>query len=562
MNVGDKMEHLKRYNEWKAYESLDEALKKELNELSDDDIKEAFYRDLEFGTGGLRGLMGVGTNRINLYTIRRATLGFANYLLGEKIDGGVAISYDNRKDSRVFAIESAKVLAYCGIKSYVYRNLRPTPMLSYAVRHFDCAGGIMITASHNPKEYNGYKAYDKTGAQLNPHDANRVVEEILKIENIFDVKTLENDLIHYIEDDFDWIYLEDVKKIAVNSEELRSVKIAYSPLHGTGGPIIPKFLTKMGYDLNIYTPQLMVDPTFSKTRSSNPEEALAFEYSIEYAKEIKADIVMVTDPDADRLGIAVKHNNEFMLLTGNQTAAIELFYLLDEKKKRDLLPKKGFVYTTNVTTDLIPRIAKSYGMDVVTTLTGFKFIGEQAEKNKDVGAYMFGCEESYGSLVLDFVRDKDAVQAVYLLAEISNVMKNRGMTLIDYLEHIYKIYGYYVEYTQSITLKGISGVEKIDKIMEYYRANPPVLHQKKLLYMDDVLKGIHVEDEKETKLDYPTSNVLKYVYENDTWIVFRPSGTEPKIKIYYGTKHKSIADAKAFIDGINQKIKQDIERIE
>ena len=562
MNVGDKMEHLKRYNEWKAYESLDEALKKELNELSDDDIKEAFYRDLEFGTGGLRGLMGVGTNRINLYTIRRATLGFANYLLGEKIDGGVAISYDNRKDSRVFAIESAKVLAYCGIKSYVYRNLRPTPMLSYAVRHFDCAGGIMITASHNPKEYNGYKAYDKTGAQLNPHDANRVVEEILKIENIFDVKTLENDLIHYIEDDFDSIYLEDVKKIAVNSEELRSVKIAYSPLHGTGGPIIPKFLTKMGYDLNIYTPQLMVDPTFSKTRSSNPEEALAFEYSIEYAKEIKADIVMVTDPDADRLGIAVKHNNEFMLLTGNQTAAIELFYLLDEKKKRDLLPKKGFVYTTNVTTDLIPRIAKSYGMDVVTTLTGFKFIGEQAEKNKDVGAYMFGCEESYGSLVLDFVRDKDAVQAVYLLAEISNVMKNRGMTLIDYLEHIYKIYGYYVEYTQSITLKGISGVEKIDKIMEYYRANPPVLHQKKLLYMDDVLKGIHVEDEKETKLDYPTSNVLKYVYENDTWIVFRPSGTEPKIKIYYGTKHKSIADAKAFIDGINQKIKQDIERIE
>jgi phosphoglucomutase len=562
MNVGDKMEHLKRYNEWKAYESLDEALKKELNELSDDDIKEAFYRDLEFGTGGLRGLMGVGTNRINLYTIRRATLGFANYLLGEKIDGGVAISYDNRKDSRVFAIESAKVLAYCGIKSYVYRNLRPTPMLSYAVRHFDCAGGIMITASHNPKEYNGYKAYDKTGAQLNPHDANRVVEEILKIENIFDVKTLENDLIHYIEDDFDWIYLEDVKKIAVNSEELRSVKIAYSPLHGTGGPIIPKFLTNMGYDLNIYIPQLMVDPTFSKTRSSNPEEALAFEYSIEYAKEIKADIVMVTDPDADRLGIAVKHNNEFMLLTGNQTAAIELFYLLDEKKKRDLLPKKGFVYTTNVTTDLIPRIAKSYGMDVVTTLTGFKFIGEQAEKNKDVGAYMFGCEESYGSLVLDFVRDKDAVQAVYLLAEISNVMKNRGMTLIDYLEHIYKIYGYYVEYTQSITLKGISGVEKIDKIMEYYRANPPVLHQKKLLYMDDVLKGIHVEDEEETKLDYPTSNVLKYVYENDTWIVFRPSGTEPKIKIYYGTKHKSIADAKAFIDGINQKIKQDIERIE
>lgn len=562
MKIGDNMEHLKRYNEWKAYEGLDEGLKKELNELSDDGIKEAFYRDLEFGTGGLRGIMGVGTNRINLYTIRRATLGFAHFILDEKIQGGVAISYDNRKDSRLFAIESAKVLAACGIKSYVYRNLRPTPMLSYAVRYFDCAGGIMITASHNPKEYNGYKAYDKTGAQLNPHDANRVIEEILKIDNIFDVKTIENDLIHYIEGDFDWIYLEDVKKIAVNPEELRNVKIAYSPLHGTGGPIIPKFLAKMGYDLNVYSPQLIVDPTFSKTKSSNPEEALAFENSIEYAKEINADIVTVTDPDADRLGIAVKHEGEFKLLTGNQTAVIELFYLLDEKKKRDLLPNKGFVYTTNVTTDLIPRIATSFHMDVVTTLTGFKFIGEQAEKNKSLGQYMFGCEESYGSLILDFVRDKDAVQAVYLLAEISNVMKNRGLTLIDYLDRIYQKYGYYVEYTQSITLKGISGVEKITKIMDYYRLNPPVLHQKKLLYFDDILKGVSTQDGIQTKLDYPTSNVLKYVYENDTWIVFRPSGTEPKIKIYYGTKGKSTQEAKAFIDGINQKIKQDIERIE
>lgn len=562
MSLGDIMEHLKRYNEWKAYEGLDLTLKNELNELSEDDIKEAFYRDLEFGTGGLRGIMGVGTNRINLYTIRRATLGFANFILNEKIEGGVAISYDNRKDSTLFAIESAKVLAACGIKSYIYENLRPTPMLSYAVRHFNCAGGIMITASHNPKEYNGYKAYDKTGAQLNPHDANRVIEEILKIDNIFDVKTVENDLITYIHDDFDWIYLEDVKKVAVNPEELRSVKIAYSPLHGTGGPIIPKFLTKMGYDINVYSPQLIVDPTFSKTKSSNPEEALAFEHSIEYAKEIKADIIMVTDPDADRLGIAVKHEGEFKLLTGNQTAAIELFYLLDEKKKRDLLPEKGFVYTTNVTTDLIPRIASFYHMDVVTTLTGFKFIGEQAEKNQKIGEYMFGCEESYGSLILDFVRDKDAVQAVYLLAEISNVIKNRKMTLIDYLDHIYQTFGYYYEYTQSITLKGISGVEKISKIMDYYRLNPPLLHQKKLLYVDDVLKGVRVKGGVVMELDYPTSNVLKYVYENDTWIVFRPSGTEPKIKIYYGTKGKSMSDAKAFVDGINQKIKQDIERIE
>lgn len=562
MNMGDMMEYINRYNEWKAYESLDEHLKEELQRLTDDEIKEAFYRDLEFGTGGLRGIMGVGTNRINLYTIRRATLGFANYILDEKIQGGVAISYDNRKDSRLFAIESAKVLAAQGIKSYLYRNLRPTPMLSYLVRHFDCAGGIMITASHNPKEYNGYKAYDKTGAQLNPHDANRVIEEILKIEHIFDVKTVENDLITYIEDDFDEVYLNHVEKIAIHKDEPKHIKIAYSPLHGTGGPIIPKFLTKMGYDINVYAPQLMVDPTFSQTKSSNPEEALAFEHSIHYAKEIHADIVMVTDPDADRLGIAVKHEDQFHLLTGNQTAAIELFYILDEKKKLGLLPQKGFVYTTNVTTDLIPRIATSYHMDVVTTLTGFKFIGEQAEKNQNIGEYMFGCEESYGSLIRDFVRDKDAVQAVYILAEISNVLKNRGMTLIDYLESIYQTYGYYYEYTQSITLKGISGVEKISKIMDYYRQNPPVLHQKKLIYYDDILKGVSVKDGIETSLDYPVSNVLKYVYENDTWIVFRPSGTEPKIKIYYGTKHRSMADAKAFVDGINQKIKQDIDRIE
>lgn len=562
MKMGDNMEHLKRYETWMAYEGLDVELKKELNELSEDQIKEAFYRDLEFGTGGLRGIMGVGTNRINLYTIRRATLGFANYIMDEKISGGVAISYDNRKDSKRFALESAKVLAACGIKSYIYRELRPTPMLSYLVRHFKCAGGIMITASHNPKEYNGYKAYDKTGAQLNPHDADRVVSEILKIDDIFNVKTVDNELIQYIEEDFDWVYLEDVKKIAINKDELRSVKIAYSPLHGAGGPIIPKFLEKMGYDIHVYAPQLMVDPTFSKTRSSNPEEALAFENSIQYAKEIKADIVMITDPDADRLGIAVKHGNEYHLLTGNQTAVIELFYLLDEKKKRDLLPKKGFVYTTNVTTELINRIAESFHMDVVTTLTGFKFIGEQAEKNQRIAPYMFGCEESYGSLILDFVRDKDAVQAVYLLAEISNVLKNRGLTVIDYLEKIYQMYGYYYEFTQSITLKGISGVEKMNKIMEYYRLNPPVLHQKSLIYFDDVYRQVRVENGVSTPLSYPQSNVLKYVYEQDTWIVFRPSGTEPKIKIYYGTKAKSMEDAKIFVEAINTKIKQDIDRIE
>ena len=562
MVLGDMMDYMKQYMNWKNQENLDPHLKEELNKLTDEGIKEAFYRDLEFGTGGLRGIMGVGTNRINLYTIRRATLGFSRHLKKKNVSHmGVAISYDNRKDSRLFALESAKVLAHEGIKSYVFEDLRPTPMLSFLVRHYQCGGGIMITASHNPKEYNGYKAYDHTGAQLNLVDAQDVIDEILKIEDIFSVKTLDSNLIQMVNRELDDLYLKEVEKISVNHGEVRSIKIAYSPLHGTGGTVIPKFLEKKGYDIHTYTPQLIVDPDFSMTKSSNPEEALAFEDTITFAKEIKADLVMVTDPDADRLGIAVYHKGNYQLLTGNQTAAIELFYLLDEKKKRDLLPDKGFVYTTIVTTELIPVIAKSFKMDVVTTLTGFKFIGEKAEENKDVGPYMFGCEESYGSLISDFVRDKDAVQAVYILAEIGNVLKNRGLTLIDYLNQIYRIYGSYYEFTQSITLKGISGSEKIERIMTYYRNHPPKLSNRILQSFEDMKVGICKKDGIESKIDLPKSDVLKYVYDQDTWLVFRPSGTEPKIKIYYGAKANTMDEAKNYIYMLNEKIKHEIENL-
>lgn len=554
------MTYKENYNFWLEQKDLDANLKTELLQLNEEQIKEVFYMDLGFGTGGMRGLMGVGTNRINLYTIRRATLGFARYLKKHQIKGGIVIAYDNRMYSKEFALQSAMVLAAEGIESYLFDTLRPTPMLSYAVRYFYGAGGIMITASHNPKEYNGYKAYDATGAQLSPAVADLVIAEISKIKNPFEIKFVENDFIHRIDASFDQIYLSDVETIKIHDLD-KKVKIVYSPLHGCGGTVIPKFMKAQGYDLNPYEPQMIVDPLFSNTSSSNPEEAIAFEKTIAYAKEIDADIVMITDPDADRLGIAIKHQNEYKLLTGNQTAAIELYYILSEKKKNQTLPKQGNVYTTNVTTNLIDAIAKSYNMDVVTTLTGFKFIGEQAEFFKDKIPYIFGCEESYGSLVKDFVRDKDAVQAVYILSEIANFLKLQNKTMVDYLEEIYQKYGYYYEFTKSIMLKGMSGLEKINQIMDHFRENPPVLKDKKLISYDDIEKGIHVEGNHIDQLNYPKSNVLKYDFEDDTWIVFRPSGTEPKIKLYYGTKQSSMTDAEDYINRISEQMLKEIESL-
>lgn len=554
------MSYEKRYQFWLNQKDLDPKLLEELIELNEEQIEEVFYNDLSFGTGGLRGLMGVGTNRVNVYTIRKATLGFANYLIKNGKTGGVAIAYDNRHYSKEFAKEAAMVLAAQGIKSYLYENLRPTPMLSFAVRYFKASGGIMITASHNPKTYNGYKAYNETGAQLSPFEAEQVIDEVSLIENPFEIDYIDNDLIQYIDSSLDAIYLNEVEKISILDVK-KDLKIVYSPLHGTGGPIIPSFLKDKGYDVYPYEPQMIVDPSFSNTKSSNPEEIEAYEETIRYAKEINAEVIMITDPDADRLGIAVKHNNTYELLSGNQTAVIELYYILSEKKKKGELPQSGFVYKTNVTSDLIEVIAKSYGMQVETTLTGFKFIGEKAELNKNKGTYMFGAEESYGSLVSDFVRDKDAVQAVYLLSEIANFCKMRKMTLIDYLNEIYAKFGYYFEYTKSITLLGLSGLEKINLLMKHFRENPPKIKGKKLLSYDDIDAGIHIENGLETKLDYPKSNVLKYYYEDHTWIVFRPSGTEPKIKIYFGTKGKSMNEAMSYIQILSEQIKLEIESL-
>jgi phosphoglucomutase len=554
------MSYEKKYQFWLNQKDLDSTLLKELIELNEEQIQEVFFNDLSFGTGGLRGLMGAGTNRVNVYTIRKASKGFANYINHHQIKGGVAISYDNRHYSQKFAKEAAMVLASAGIPSYLFEEMRPTPMLSFAVRHFKCAGGIMITASHNPKEYNGYKVYDQTGAQVNLETAEKIIKEIDAVENPFEIDILDNELIHTIDASFDHIYLKEVKKISLTPKDPQ-VKIVYSPLHGTGGTVIPGLLKEAGYDIYPYLPQMIADPNFSNTLSSNPEEEKAYVETIKYAKEIDADLIMITDPDADRLGIAVKHQGEYVLLNGNQTAALELFYILSERRKKNMLPPNGVVYKTIVTTDLIDQIAMSFNIPTQKTLTGFKFIGEKAEKNKHKMTYLFGCEESYGSLISDFVRDKDAVQACYMLAEMTNYTSHIHMTLIDYLNHIYQAYGYYYEYTKSITLPGLSGLDKINQLMAHFRNHPPVIENKGLLSFDDFESGLKTTNNQQTKLDLPASNVLKYYYEDHTWIVFRPSGTEPKIKIYFQTVSSSIEEAKTFIDGVLKQLMKEINAL-
>lgn len=552
------MTYQEQFNFWNK-QNLPDTLRKEIDHLSEIEKQDAFYKNLGFGTGGMRGLMGVGTNRINIFTIRRATLGFARFMKKHGLQNGVAISYDNRTDSKVFAFEAAKVLAHEHIQSYVFNELRPTPMLSFAVRQLKCDGGIMVTASHNPKAYNGFKAYDKTGAQVSPKDADEIIAEVEKITNPFIIETTDNEDIKIIEKTFDDIYLKLVKEITINDDP-KDLKIVYSPLHGTGGTVIPKLLKDASYDVHPYAPQMKVDPAFSETASSNPEEPQAYDKTIAYAQEIGADIVMVTDPDADRLGIAVKHDNNFIRLTGNQTASLELFYILSHLKDKQQLPNDGHVYTTNVTTNLIKRIAEDFNQIVITTLTGFKFIGEQAEIYKDKNPYLFGAEESYGSLIADFVRDKDAVQAVYMLAEMANHLKQEGLTLIDYLNQVYEHYGAYYEYTHALTLKGSKGVEMIEGIVDHFRHHPPMFGLNLLSY-DDILNGFSVVDGIKEKSHLPRLNVMKYTYEEDTWIVFRPSGTEPKLKVYFGTKKKTIEEAKAYIKRLDQKIFDEINNI-
>ncbi|WP_025724658.1 phospho-sugar mutase [Acholeplasma granularum] len=544
------MTYQDKYNLWLNEESLTIDEKQTLLKMSEKEKEESFYQELSFGTGGIRGILGLGPNRINQYTIKKVTLGLVKYLKKTNQLNGVAIAYDNRFGSYEFAYEAAKVLAYNGMKSYIYKALRPTPMLSFLVRHFKTSAGIMLTASHNPKEYNGFKAYNSTGAQLSTEESNEMIKQIQTIDSPFNIKSVDNDLINWIDESLDPLYLNEVEKIAIQNDK-KIVKIVYSPLHGTGGTVIPRLLTKNGYNVTPVKEQMIPDPSFSHTKSSNPEDKIAFESSIKLANQIDADVIFITDPDADRLGVCVKHNGEFITLNGNQTASLVLYYILSKKHNQ-----KGIVYTTIVTTTLIKKIAESYNMLVGETLTGFKFIGEQAEKNKDKYPFIFGCEESYGSLVSDFVRDKDAVQAVYILAEIANTLKLENKTMIDYLEEIYQKYGYFREDTISLSFKGIEGLKRIDEITSYFRENDLILNGFEVREKIDYINGyINPHD-----IILPPSNVIKFLSE-EGYVIFRPSGTEPKLKIYLSIKKNSLEESNLALEKLKSKVLELIEKI-
>ena len=556
------MGYLEKAKVWKDFKGLEPNLKKELDSMDDNQLKEAFTDDLEFGTGGLRGILGAGTNRMNIYIVMKATLGFGRYLLKQSsVAGarGVAISHDNRHQSVEFARASAEVLATLGFRVFLFEALRPTPELSYAVRNFKCIGGIMITASHNPKEYNGYKIYDETGCQLVPAEADKVIAEIEKIDNYFEIDSSKNhELIYYIGEDVDKKYIADVKKIVLRPNLKKDFKLVYTPLHGTGQVFAPQVLKSVGYDVYPLACQMTCDPDFSGVKTSNPENKEAYDEAIEYAKQIGANIVLATDPDADRLGIAVLHNGEYILFTGNQTASLVFDYICKTRKELGTLPKDGYMFTTNVSSTLPIAIAKKYGLKVEITLTGFKFIGEKAREMEQTkrGTYVFGFEESYGCLISDCVRDKDSIQAILMLCETAAYYREKGMDLYEALESIYKEYGYYQEGITNIGLAGLEGKAKIGRIMDYFRTTDIALKGFKILAKDDVKLSVHTDftNDKKTKILLPTSNVIKYYLNDNMWFVLRPSGTEPKLKVYYGVVGKTQDESNKKLEALKSEV--------
>ena len=534
----------KEYEKWMAFDGLDKELANELSQMTDSEIEDSFYTSLAFGTGGMRGIIGAGTNKMNKYTIRKANFGFGKYLceMYKDLSRGVVIAHDNRHKSVEFAKESACVLASFGIKSYLFDSLRPTPELSYAVRYLNAIGGIVITASHNPPKYNGYKIYDEDGCQLVPRHADKVVEYVESIDNLFGIETVDYDqakaqgLIEIIGSEVDKAYLDMVDTIQLTKKAEKPLKIVFTPLHGTSAFMGVEILKRNGYDVIPVKEQMIADPDFSTVASPNPENASAFEYAIQYGKEHNADILIATDPDADRLGVAVLHEGEYVLLTGNQTGAIMVDYILRTRKEQGTLPVRGMVYNTVVTSEFGATIAKSFGMHVKSTLTGFKFIGEQAKIIEDTEyEFMFGYEESYGYVVKDFVRDKDSIQAILMISEIANIGKLNQKTLVDYLEFLYQTHGYYIEDLVNVQLEGASGAQKINDIMNAFRTNgPKEVMGYDVVKVEDYLESKRYINDKVEEITLPKSNVLKFFLRDGSWFVLRPSGTEPKLKIYIG----------------------------
>lgn len=539
---------------WEKFEGLEDYLKTQLENFSEKEKEEAFYAPLEFGTAGMRGIVGPGINRMNIYTVRQATEGLARLIetYGEEAKKrGVAIAHDSRHFSPEFALESAKVLVKHGIKAYVFEDLRPTPELSYAVRHLHTFAGIMITASHNPAAYNGYKVYGEDGGQMPPKDADALTEFVRQVENplAVDVVTKEeleqSALFEWIGEAVDAAYLEEIKSVSVNPSLLSDTKdlsVVYTPLHGTGLMLTKRALDQAGFTgLQVVSEQAVPDGDFTTVKSPNPEEAGAFEYAIRLGEETKADVLLATDPDADRMGAAVRQpDGTYQVITGNQIAAILLDYLLFAHQKAGTLPANAAAVKSIVSSELPTVIAEHYGAKMVNVLTGFKFIAEQIKNYEETNAhtFMFGFEESYGYLVQPFVRDKDAIQAVLLLTEVAAHFKSEGKTLYDGLQALYEKYGYFLEKTISVTVQGLEGPAKIKALLDGLRKEVPSnFGGIKVALAQDFSVNQQVDAEGVTsEIGLPTSNVLKYILEDGSWIAVRPSGTEPKIKFYMGVK--------------------------
>ena len=539
---------------WEKFEGLEDYLKTQLENFSEKEKEEAFYAPLEFGTAGMRGIVGPGINRMNIYTVRQATEGLARLLetYGEEAKKrGVAIAHDSRHFSPEFALESAKVLVKHGIKAYVFEDLRPTPELSYAVRHLHTFAGIMITASHNPAAYNGYKVYGEDGGQMPPKDADALTEYVRQVENplAVDVVTKEeleqSALFEWIGEAVDAAYLEEIKSVSVNPALLSNTKdlsVVYTPLHGTGLMLTKRALDQAGFTgLHVVSEQAVPDGDFTTVKSPNPEEAGAFEYAIRLGEETKADVLLATDPDADRMGAAVRQpDGTYQVITGNQIAAILLDYLLFAHQKAGTLPANAAAVKSIVSSELPTVIAEYYGAKMVNVLTGFKFIAEQIKNYEETNAhtFMFGFEESYGYLVQPFVRDKDAIQAVLLLTEVAAHFKSEGKTLYDGLQALYEKYGYFLEKTISVTVQGLEGPAKIKALLDGLRKEVPSnFGGIKVAVAQDFAVNQQVDAQGVvSEIGLPTSNVLKYILEDGSWIAVRPSGTEPKIKFYMGVK--------------------------
>lgn len=540
-----------KYEYWLTF---DDNTKNELESITDKkEIEDRFYKDLEFGTGGLRGIMGAGANRMNKYTVGKATKGLCEYLKNEFAgEKSVVIAYDSRNNSKAFAECAAEVLCYNGIKTFLFEEIMPTPVLSFSVRYLNCNAGIVITASHNPKEYNGYKVYDKYGCQLVPQYADKVISYINNVKDIKSVKhmnlnmALSNGYLTYIGDEVLNSYISEVEKMAVY-KEASDLKIVYTPLHGTGNIPVRKVLSDMSFDVSVVKEQAVADGNFTTVRSPNPEEKDALNMALEQAKRANADLVIGTDPDCDRVGVGVLHNGEYTLLTGNQTGALLVdFYL--KFKKQSLNPKSTLVKTI-VTNDLGAEIARKNGLNVVETLTGFKYIGDQITKNEKTGEneFLIGYEESYGYLVGTYARDKDAVVASMLICEMAAYYKKNKMTLVDALNVLYSEYGFYLDALDSFVLKGKDGASRIKNIMSYFRANKATVFPN-ITDVKDYSTGIG---------DLPKSNVLKFFLKGGSWIAVRPSGTEPKLKMYYSVRgidsstcERSLQNIRTIINGI------------